>query len=88
MEELYNALDVIKKYIGTEVYEVCLVSKGKEINGCLGDYCENCGNLWKTKLSYDNLNKIGKSVFFTKDEARKTLKRAKIKIYELNENTP
>lgn len=83
MEELCNALDVIKKYIGTEVYEVCLL--GKETNGCMGGYCENCCNLWKTKLSYDNLNKIGKSVFFTKDEARKTLKRAKIKVYELNE---
>lgn len=71
-KELYNALKVINKYIGTEVYEICTISNTQ--NGCMGNHCVNCCNLWKTKLSYDNLSKVGISIFFTKDEAKGRLK--------------
>ena len=71
-KELYNALKVINKYIGAEVYEICNISNTQ--NGCMGNYCVNCCNLWKTKLSYNNLSKVGISIFFTKDEAKERLK--------------
>lgn len=80
MKKIYDALDIIKEYIGAEVYEICLL--GKETNGCMVDHCKNCRNLWKTRLSYNNLSEIGKSIFFTKEEAKKALEDAGIKIYE------
>lgn len=83
MKKIYDALDIIKEYIGAEVYEICLL--GKETNGCMADYCKNCRNIWKTRLSYNNLSEIGKSIFFTKEEAKKTLEDAGIKIYEQQE---
>lgn len=80
MRKIYDALNIIKEYLGMEVYEVCLLGKGT--NGCMGEHCKNCRNLWKTRLSYNNLSEIGKSIFFTKEEAKKTLEDAGIKIYE------
>lgn len=86
MKKIYDALDIIKEYLGTEVYEVCLLGeKGlyeRFANGCMGEHCKNCRNLWKTRLSYNNLSEIGKSIFFTKEEAKKVLEDAGIKIYE------
>ena len=83
MKKINDALDIIKEYIGAEVYEICLL--GKETNGCMGEHCKNCRNIWKTRLSYNNLSEIGKSIFFTKEEAKKTLEDAGIKIYEQQE---
>jgi len=80
MKKIYDALDIIKEYIGAEVYEICLL--GKETNGCMVDHCKNCRNIWKTRLIYNNLSEVGKSIFFTKEEAKKTLEDAGIKIYE------
>ena len=54
MKKIYDALDIIKEYIGAEVYEICLL--GKETNGCMGEHCKNCRNIWKTRLSYDIVN--------------------------------
>ena len=31
MDELYNAIDIIKKYIGTEAYEICLISNFSQV---------------------------------------------------------
>ena len=56
MKKIYDALDIIKEYIGAEVYEICLL--GKESNDCMGDHCKNCRNIWKTRLSYNNLSEI------------------------------
>lgn len=83
MKKIYDALDIIKEYIGAEVYEICLL--GKETNGCMADHCKNCRNIWKTRLIYNNLSEVGKSIFFTKEEAKKTLEDAGIKIYEQQE---
>lgn len=80
MGKFYDALDIIKEYLGTEVYEVCLL--GKKANGCMREDCKNSRNLWKTRLSYNNLSEVGKSIFFTKEEAKKALEDAGIKIYE------
>lgn len=68
MKKIYDALDIIKEYIGAEVYEICLL--GKETNGCMGDHYKNCRNIWKKRLIYNNLNEIGKSIFLTKEEAK------------------
>ena len=71
MKKIYDALDIIKEYIGAEVYEICLL--GKETNGCMGEHCKNCRNIWKTRLSYNNLSEIGKSIFFTKEEEKQAV---------------
>ena len=46
--------------------------------GDIDDYnCDNCLSLWETELSYRNIEYVGKSVFFTKEEAKNRLKELK-----------
>lgn len=82
MEELKNALDVINSHIGMRVYEICESSVYNK--GCsIDDYnCDNCVHLWETKLSYEKLKYVGKSVFFTKKEAEKRLEELKARLLE------
>jgi len=81
VEELKNALSVINSHIGMKVYEICESSVYNK--GCsIDDYtCEHCGSpLWETKLDYENLEYIGKSIFFTKKEAEKRLEELKARL--------
>ena len=76
MEELKNALSVIRAHIGMKVYEICESSVYDKGCSAFDHYtCKYCGSpLWETKLDYGNLKYIGKSIFFTKEEAEKRLK--------------
>lgn len=75
MEELKNALDVIKSHIGMKVYEICESSVYDKGCGAFDYYdCSHCGSpIWETELSYRNIEYVGKSIFFTREEAEKRL---------------
>ncbi len=77
IQELKNALSVIKSCMGMKIYEICessIYNKGCDID----DYnCDNCLSLWETELSYRNIEYVGKSVLFTKEEAKNRLKELK-----------
>ena len=73
IQELKNALSVIKSCMGMKVYEIC---ESSIYNKCcdIDDYnCDNCLSLWETELSYRNIEYVGKSIFFTREEAEKRL---------------
>lgn len=82
MEELKNALSVIKSCIGMTVYEICESSVYDKGCGAFDYYdCSHCGSpIWETELSYRNIEYVGKSILFTKEEAKNRLKELKAEV--------